>query len=217
MPNRTAIDLTRRSFLRGALATAALLPLGGLLAGCSSDQGASDEPEGEPLQENAAATPASTILVAYYSAQGHTQRVAESIADALGADTFVITPADPYTTDDLDYNDESSRVVAEHEDPDRHTELETVTPDGFDGYEAVFVGYPIWWGDAAWVVDDFVSQNDFSGKTVIPFCTSASSPLGESGELLARMAGTGDWQEGMRFRSSATADEVDEWLSDLDL
>ena len=76
-------------------------------------------------------------------------------------------------------------------------------------------GYPIWWGIAAWPVDTFVEANDFTGKTVIPFCTSASSGIGESGQLLAEMAGTGDWKEGQRFSGSADDAEVSDWVKDL--
>lgn len=88
---------------------------------------------------------------------------------------------------------------------------------GFDEYENVFVGYPVWWGIAAWPVNTFIEANDFTGKTVIPFCTSASSGLGESGELLAELAGTGDWLEGMRFRSGASEEDVVAWVESLGL
>ena len=159
-----------------------------------------------------------SVLVAYYSAQGHTKAVAEKIAGRMGADLFAIEPVDPYTEDDLDYNDDSSRVSREHADESlRGVSLKTVTPAGFDGYKTVLIGYPIWWGIAAWPVDGFASGNDFSGKTLIPFCTSASSPLGDSGELLAQAAGTGDWREGMRFRSSAGDNDVANWVDGLDL
>ncbi len=79
----------------------------------------------------------------------------------------------------------------------------------------MFVGYPIWWGIAAWPVNGFVSANDFTGKTVIPFCTSASSGIGESGTLLEELAGTGNWLEGMRFRSNASEETVQEWVRSL--
>ena len=159
----------------------------------------------------------SKTLVAYYSASGTTDRIAQFIAEEMNADTFVITPVDEYTDADLDWTDSSSRVVTEHNDPNRHTELVTVTPESFDNYDNIFIGYPIWWGIAAWPVDTFVEANDFTGKTVIPFATSASSGLGESGQLLAELAGTGDWQEGMRFRSSVSEGDVQEWLDSLSL
>ena len=157
-------------------------------------------------------------LVVYYSAAGNTETVAGYIADALGADTFEITPAEPYTAEDLNWTDENSRVTREHEDPSlRAVELTSTTVENWDSYDTVFIGYPIWWGIAAWPVDTFVEANDFTGKTVIPFCTSSSSGLGESGELLAELASTGDWQEGMRFRSSVDEADVTEWLNGLGL
>lgn len=158
------------------------------------------------------------VLVVYFSAQNHTEAVAQTIADHMDADIFELIPTQPYTEDDLNWRDESSRVNDEHEDESlRDIELETVTPDHWEDYDTVFVGYPIWWGIAAWPVNNFVTGNDFSGKTVIPFCTSTSSGLGVSGTLLAEMAGTGDWQEGQRFSSSVSADDVTEWLDGLGL
>ncbi len=200
-------DISRRSFIKGTAVLAAMIPLSSILAACSSDEQSS----GSNAQSE------SSILVAYYSAQGHTESVANTLADELNADTFVITPTQPYTREDLNYNNDDSRVSTEHLDENRHVELETITPDNFDSYDAILIGYPIWWANAAWVIDDFVTENDFSGKTVIPFCTSASSPLGESGTLLADMAGTGDWQEGIRFSSSVDEEEVRQWANELGL
>ncbi len=158
------------------------------------------------------------ILVAYYSAQNHTKGAAEAIADELKADTFVITPKEPYTEADLDWTDDNSRVNAEHDAPDtRHIELESSSPESFADYDVVFVGYPIWWGSASWVVDDFIKNNDFTGKTVIPFCTSQASGLGESGKELEEMAGTGNWLEGKRFPESFDEKEVRQWASSLKL
>ena len=160
----------------------------------------------------------SRVLVAYFSATGNTERVANAIAEATGGDLFEITPADPYTDDDLNWTDENSRVVQEYENPDaRDTELVAYTPENWADYDVVYIGYPIWWGIAAWPVDGFVEANDFTGKTVIPFCTSSSSGLGQSGELLSELAGTGDWQEGQRFRSSASQEDVSEWVDSLGL
>lgn len=157
-------------------------------------------------------------LVVYFSAQNHTEAVAQTIADHMDADIFELIPSQPYTEDDLNWRDDSSRVNAEHEDEAlRDIELESVTPDNWDNYDTVFVGYPIWWGIAAWPVNNFIENNDFTGKTVIPFCTSTSSGLGNSAELLAEMAGTGDWQNGQRFSSSVSSDDVTEWLDGLGL
>ena len=160
----------------------------------------------------------SRTLVAYFSASGNTEAVAQTIADTLDADLFEITPADPYTDADLDWTEDGSRVNAEHDDVSlRDIELLANTVDNWDEYDTVFIGYPIWWGIAAWPVDGFVEANDFSGKTVIPFATSSSSGMGESGELLAELAGTGDWQEGQRFRSGASENDVQKWVADLNL
>ena len=207
------------------------------LAACgSNDSHADDQAAAQPqaettppvdASENTAAPEASagestaesgSVLVVYYSATGNTEGVANYIAEATGGDLFEITPAEPYTSDDLNWSDENSRVAREHEDESlRDVELTTTEVENWDSYDTVFIGYPIWWGIAAWPVDGFVEANDFTGKTVIPFCTSSSSGLGESGELLAELAGTGDWQEGQRFRSSAGQADVDEWVDSLGL
>lgn len=160
----------------------------------------------------------SSVLVVYYSATGNTAQVAQYIADSTGGDLFEIQPVEPYTDDDLNWTDDNSRVSQEHADESlRDVELVADTVDNWDQYDTVFIGYPIWWGIAAWPVDGFVEANDFSGKTVIPFCTSSSSGLGESGQLLADMAGTGDWQEGQRFRSGASQEDVQSWIEELGL
>ena len=160
----------------------------------------------------------SSVLVVYYSATGNTAQAAQYIADTTGGDLFELEPVEPYTDDDLNWTDDNSRVSQEHADESlRDVELVADTVDNWDQYDTVFIGYPIWWGIAAWPVDDFVEANDFSGKTVIPFCTSSSSGLGESGQLLADMAGTGDWQEGQRFRSGASQEDVQSWVEGLGL
>ena len=158
----------------------------------------------------------SNVLVVYYSATGNTEEAAGYIADLTGGTLFELEPADPYTDEDLNYSDDNSRVSQEYADESlRDVELVADTVENWDNYDTVFIGYPIWWGIAAWPVDGFVEANDFTGKTVIPFCTSASSGLGESGELLAEQAGTGDWQEGMRFRSSVSEEDIQTWLTEL--
>ena len=160
----------------------------------------------------------SSVLVVYYSATGNTAQMAQYIADSTGGDLFEIQPMEPYTDDDLNWTDDNSRVSQEHADESlRDVELVADTVDNWDQYDTVFIGYPIWWGIAAWPVDGFVEANDFSGKTVIPFCTSTSSGLGQSGQLLADMAGTGDWQEGMRFRSGVSQEDVQSWIEELGL
>lgn len=215
----------------------ALLVLG--LTACGTEgavQSSSSAPEAAPeavtvvpvTPETTAAVPTADTdipettggktLVVYYSASGNTEGVANAIAEATGGDLFSLEPAEPYTDDDLNWRDEGSRVVYEHDNPDaREVALTADTVDNWSEYDTVFIGYPIWWGIAAWPVDGFVKANDFTGKTVIPFCTSSSSGLGESGTLLRDMAGTGNWLEGARFASSAPADEVTSWVNGLGL
>ena len=157
-------------------------------------------------------------LVVYYSASGNTERVAKDIAEAAGADLFEIVPTEVYTSDDLDWTNPDSRVSREHDDESlRDVPLTTTEVADWDSYDTVFIGYPIWWGIAAWPVDTFVKNNDFTGKTVIPFATSSSSGMGQSGSLLADMAGTGEWQEGQRFSSGVSSDDVQSWVNGLGL
>ena len=157
-------------------------------------------------------------LVVYYSASGNTERVAKDIAEAAGADRFEIVPTEVYTSDDLDWTNPDSRVSREHDDESlRDVPLTTTEVPDWDSYDTVFIGYPIWWGIAAWPVDTFVKNNDFTGKTVIPFATSSSSGMGQSGSLLADMAGTGEWHEGQRFSSGVSSDDVQSWVNGLGL
>ena len=195
----------------------------------TSDSAASSEtpePGSEPETTESASSAEETesgeetgsTLVVYFSATGNTEQAAQYIADITGGDLFQLEPAEPYTDDDLNYGNEDSRVSREYADESlRDVELVEDTVENWEQYDTVFIGYPIWWGIAAWPVDGFVEANDFTGKTVIPFCTSASSGLGESGQLLAEMAGTGDWQEGMRFSSSVSEADVQEWIDSLNL
>lgn len=175
--------------------------------GAASEGSASSE---TPPQSDA------SVLVVYFSAQGHTEAVANYIAEATGGDVFELVPVDEYTAADLNWNDDDSRVVREHEDESlRDIELVSATVDNWAEYDVVFIGYPIWWGIAAWPVNGFVEANDFTDKNVVPFCTSSSSGLGESGRLLADMAGEGNWLTGHRFRSGASESDVRDWLEDL--
>ena len=186
-----------------------------------------EQPATEP-SESSSTTPAESepgtqpetgkTLVVYYSASGNTERVAKDIAEAAGADLFEIVPTEVYTSDDLDWTNPDSRVSREHDDESlRDVPLTTTEVPDWDSYDTVFIGYPIWWGIAAWPVDTFVKNNDFTGKTVISFATSSSSGMGQSGSLLADMAGTGEWQEGQRFSSGVSSDDVQSWVNGLGL
>lgn len=155
-------------------------------------------------------------LVVYFSAQGHTEEVAQKIANNLGADIFELEPVDAYSSDDLDWTDSNSRVSQEHEDESlRNIELVSTSVENWDSYDTVLIGYPIWWGIAAWPVDTFVKSNDFTGKTVIPFYTSSSSGLGNSGDLLAEEANSGNWLDGQRFRSNPSDSDIKNWTDSL--
>ena len=212
--------ISRRQFLQVAGASAAAL----LLASCSGNSASSvssssvaSSAASSVAASSAAASSetASTVtttgktLVVYFSATGTTEGVAQAIADTVGADLFEVVPSDPYTSDDLNWTNNDSRVSREHNDEGlRAVALESTDVDGWDDYDTVFIGYPIWWGIAAWPMSSFVAVNDFTGKTVIPFCTSTSSGIGQSGELLAELAGTGSWLDGYRFSSSTTANDI---------
>lgn len=186
------------------------------LAACGSNQ---QTGKTEPIaygQDDTAQNSGDNVLVVYYSASGNTENVANIIADTMDADLFELEPVEPYSDDDLDWTNDDSRVTKEHEnEAERVVKLVSATVDNWSSYDTVFIGYPIWWGIAAWPVNEFIKTNDFTGKTVIPFSTSASSGMGESGELLEEMAGTGDWQEGQRFSSGASQEDVRDWLESL--
>ena len=157
-------------------------------------------------------------LVVYYSATGTTAGVAQTIADATGGDLFELVPTEPYSDDDLDWTDNDSRVSREHDDESlRDVDLVSTSVDNWDSYDTVFIGYPIWWGIAAWPVDTFVKANDFTDKNVIPFCTAASSGIGDSGNLLEEMAGTGNWLEGERLNRGVSVEEIQDWVDGMEL
>ena len=196
------------------------------------------EPTAAPTEEPAESTPADDsaapaeapddatgdaqdfgkTLVVYFSATNNTEAVANTIAGATGGDLWELIPVVPYTNEDLDWTDPNSRVSQEHENEALRdaVELEDPVPDGWADYDTVFIGYPIWWGGAAWPVNGFIAANDFTGKTVIPFCTSQSSGLGDSAADLAAAAGTGDWLEGQRFRSGTAEQDILAWVDGLE-
>ena len=227
--NKMKNKISRRQFLQAAGASAAAL----LLASCSgnsassvSSSSAASSAASSVAASSAAASSeaASTVtttgktLVVYFSATGTTEGVAQAIADTVGADLFKVVPSDPYTSDDLNWTNNDSRVSREHNDEGlRAVALESTDVDGWDDYDTVFIGYPIWWGIAAWPMSSFVAVNDFTGKTVIPFCTSVSSGIGQSGELLAELAGTGSWLDGQRFSRSSSEADIASWVNGLNL
>lgn len=151
----------------------------------------------------------------YYSATGNTERVVNTIADHLSCPIYELEPVEPYTDEDLDYGDSDSRVSQEHAIADFHTPLTTVSFEGFDEATYVFLGAPIWWGTLSWVIDEFVLENDFTGKTIIPFATASSSNFSLSS--WTSLSDEATWHEGRRFLSRDTEEDIIAWVDGLSL
>ncbi|MDE6724308.1 MAG: flavodoxin [Ruminiclostridium sp.] len=156
------------------------------------------------------------ILVAYFSATHTTEGVAKAIAESLNADLYEIVPENPYTSADLDYNDKNSRSTAEMNDKNSRPAISGSVED-MGKYDIVFIGYPIWWGDAPRIISTFVESYDFEGKTVVPFCTSASSGVGSSASNIEKLAGSGTWLSGTRLNGNTSRSDAAEWVNGLDL
>ena len=156
------------------------------------------------------------ILVAYFSATGTTKGVAEHIANGLNADIYEIVPEEAYADADLDYNDNNSRTTIEMNDPDARPAI-SGSVENMEQYDIIFVGYPIWWGEAPRIVSTFMESYDFSGKTIVPFCTSGGSGIGSSASNLERLTSGATWLDGRRLNGSDSQDTVMEWVNSLDL
>lgn len=157
-------------------------------------------------------------LVVYYSASGQTERVARIIAEKLGANLFELQPTAPYSEADFDWTNPESRVSKEHGDENlRNVDLVQETPENWEEYDTVFIGCPIWYGIFAWPANRFMKINSFADKTVVPFCVSHSSPLGDSDQQLRAMTSSGDWKNGVRFAMDPSEAEIEEWLKGLGL
>lgn len=217
--------MNRREFLKmGGMSVMALV-LGGCglssLTGSSSNgQAANSAASGVAASSSGTVAAGGKTLVVYYSATGRTERVAKVIAKERQADIMKLVPNPDCTEADLDYNDKSSRVSREHDDASLRDkiQLQKAVPDNWASYDTIFLGYPIWWSIAAWPVDAFVKANDFTGKNVVTFATAGVSPLGNSGKLLAEMAGgKGNWQDGTCFTGSLDDAKVQEWVRSLNL
>ena len=177
------------------------------------------ENEEEPQSESAAKPEPSVekhseVLVVVFSATGTTKGVAEKIAAIEGADIYEIKAAEEYTDADLNWSDRNSRSTKEQNDSGVRPEIGSEAIS-LDGYTKIYVGYPIWWGEEPRIMDTFVENFDFEGKTVIPFCTSSSSGIGRSGKNLAENAGSGSWLEGKRFSGGVSEDELRAWIETL--
>lgn len=165
----------------------------------------------QPSQEDT-----TKVLVAYFSCTGTTKELAEYVSDGLDSDLYEITPVNPYTTDDLNYSNDDSRSTKEMNDPNSRPEISGSIAN-MEQYDIVFIGYPIWWGEAPRIVSTFVESYNFSGKTVIPFCTSSSSDIGSSGTMLEGLTSGATWLSGQRFGGGTTRDTMISWVNGLGL
>lgn len=186
------------------------------LSACGQQGEDKTQPSQTQVQTESAADGSGSALVIYFSATGNTKAVAETIAETADGDLYEIVPEEPYTAEDLNWNDESSRVTEEHNDPDARPAIAGELPN-LRSYDTVFIGYPSWWGEAPNIVRTLMEAVDFSGKTIIPFCTSASSGFGSSGETLKAFTADAVWMDGQRFPSGADSADVVDWVNGLGL
>ena len=154
------------------------------------------------------------ILVVYFSCTGTTKGVAEKIAAITGADIYEIVPGQPYTAEDLDYSDRSTRASVEQIAGDVRPEIGG-DPIDLAGYDTLYLGYPIWWGDAPRILLTFAESHDFTGITVIPFCTSGSSGVGRSADNIAQVANAGAWLPGTRHSGNISEAELRAWIEGM--
>ena len=154
---------------------------------------------------------ANNILVAYFSATGTTKKVAEKIAELTSADIYEIVPKNPYSDADLNWNDRNSRTSIEMDDKNARPEIGSSDID-LTKYNTIYIGYPIWWGDAPRIMSTFVEKYNFDGKKVIPFCTSGGSGIGRSGSNLSTLAGSGNFVNGERLNSSADTNSIQNFI-----
>lgn len=157
----------------------------------------------------------SRTLVAYFSASGVTAGLAAELAKAESADLFEIAPKQRYTAADLDWTNKQSRSTLEMSDPDCRPETAGKLED-LSGYDVVFVGFPIWWGREPSVVDTFLSENDFKGKKLVPFCTSGGSGIGRTAERIRSIVGEGvEVDEGKRIGGELSEADLKLWMEGL--
>ncbi len=156
-------------------------------------------------------------LVAYFSASGVTRAAAKALAEAAGADLYEIKPELPYSDADLNWRDNNSRSTIEFNNPSSRPPIAN-SVDNMDEYDAVFVGFPIWWYIAPRIIETFLESYDFSGKTVVPFATSGSSGMGKTDEVLRTCCSARtEWRPGKRLDGRASSEELSEWVKSLKL
>lgn len=173
----------------------------------SSEQTEEEEQATEEQVTEETASNQPGILVVYFSCTGTTKGLAEAVAEELNADLYEIVPEEPYTSEDLDYHDDNSRSTKEMDDPSSRPAI-SGSVENMEQYDRIILGYPIWWGEAPRIVSTFVESYDFSGKTIIPFCTSGGSGIGSSADALEALAGNGTWLDGKRFDGSESGEDV---------
>ncbi len=175
----------------------------------SSDSTSSDELQPEDAGKK--------VLVAYFSATGTTKALAEYAADAVNGDLYEIVPQEPYTSADLDYGDRNSRSTKEMDDPSCRPAINGSVSD-MSQYDIVFIGYPIWWGEAPRIICTFIESYDFSEKTIVPFCTSGSSGIGSSAKNLHSLtSNSAAWLDGARLSGSSSRGDMVSWINGLGL
>ena len=180
----------------------------------SSEQTNTAEPEAAMKETETAASAHSDVLVAYFSATGTTKGVAEKIASLTGGTLYEILAAEPYSSDDLNYNDSSSRSTKEQNDKNARPGIGS-EDISLEGYTTVYLGFPIWWGEEPRILDTFVEKYSFEGITVIPFCTSGGSGIGRSGSNMEALAGSGTWLEGKRFSGNVSEADLQSWIDSM--
>lgn len=158
----------------------------------------------------------SKTLVAYFSATNTTEGVAEIIAQVINGELYEIVPQIPYTDADLNYRDSSSRSTVEMNDASNRPAINGRVSN-MEQFDVIYLGYPIWWGDAPRIIDTFVESYDLSGKTIIPFCTSGSTGIDTSVSTLKSLAPSAKWLSGDRLKSNITKSEVEAWVNGLGL
>ncbi len=156
------------------------------------------------------------ILVAYFSASGETKKLAKTIAGATGGNLFEIAPQVAYTAADLDWMDAKSRSTVEMKDEHSRPAIGAEVAD-MGQYDAVFVGFPIWWYQAPRIIETFLESYDFGGKKVIPFATSGGSGMGKTEDILKKVCPATQWLPGKRLRSGESAAAVQKWVETLDI
>ena len=182
----------------------------------STEMETGDVSESQPEETDIPDVQEKTVLVAYFSATGTTEGVAEQIANGLNADIYEIVPEEPYTDEDLDYSNNNSRATVEMNDPDARPAISGGV-ENMEQYDIVFIGYPIWWGEAPRIINTFVESYDFSGKTIVPFCASGSSGIGSSAANLEQLTSGAQWFSGQRFSGNDSQDAVMELVNSLGL